>query len=446
MNILIVDDEKDQLELLKGFLEKQGFNVAAAENGAKGIELFKNNPVQLVILDHKMPDIQGDEVLKKMIEINPHSRFIMVTAYGAIDMAVNVMKLGACDFMEKPVDLSDLLSRIKKIEDDVYIEEDVRYVSGTMEDLSLPLKMVVKSKLMKDVISIVKRVAESPWSVLIHGETGTGKELVAKLVHLLSPRKEEAFVEVNCASIPENLFESEIFGHEKGAFTGAVSQRRGKFELADKGTIFLDEVGELPISLQPKLLRAIQEKRINRVGSEKDIVTDVRVVAATNRDLKKMAERGEFREDLYYRLNVFEIEIPPLRNRKEEIPDFIEFFVKKYSGKDISFSSDAIDILIKYSYPGNVRELEHIIQRTITLSRGRIIRPDDLPHELSLFEATTKGTLNERIEALEKDAIFTALEKNDWVQTKAAESLGISERVLRYKMEKLGIKNIKNSN
>ncbi len=445
MNILIVDDERDQRELLKGFLEKQGFDVIAAENGVKGIELFKNNPVQLVILDHKMPDIQGDEVLKKMIEINPHARFIMVTAYGAIDMAVNVMKLGACDFMEKPVDLSDLLSRIKKIEDDVYIEEDVKYVSGTMEDLSLPVKMVVKSKLMKDVVSIVKRVAESPWSVLIHGETGTGKELVAKLVHLLSTRKEKPFIEVNCASIPENLFESEIFGHEKGAFTGAVSQRRGKFELADKGTIFLDEVGELPISLQPKLLRAIQEKRINSVGSEKDIVTDVRVVAATNRDLKKMSEQGEFREDLYYRLNVFEIEIPPLRNRKEEIPDFIEFFVKKYSGKDIAFSPDAIDILIKYPYPGNVRELEHIIQRSITLSRGRIIRPDDLPHELSIFEKT-KGTLNERIEALEKEAIRSALIKYDWVQTRAAESLGISERVLRYKMEKFGIKNIKNNN
>jgi len=240
--------------------------------------------------------------------------------------------------------------------------------------------------------------------------------------------------------VPENLFESELFGHEKGAFTGAVNTRKGRFELAHGGTLFLDEIGELPMSLQPKLLRALQEKQITRVGGEKQYTVDVRVVAATNRDLKQMAEDGGFREDLYYRLNVFEIELPPLRERKEDLPDLIAFFISRYQSRPMQFSPDAMSTLMKYAFPGNVRELEHVIQRTVTLARGQVIREQDLPPEIRFHRASEQGTLAERLEAVEQEMLLTALEKNEWVQTRAADALGISERVLRYKMKKLDIR------
>jgi two-component system response regulator AtoC len=283
-------------------------------------------------------------------------------------------------------------------------------------------------------------VAPTPWTVLIRGETGTGKELIARLIHLLSPVSDGPFVVVNCSAIPENLFESELFGHEKGAFTGASSSRRGRFEQARDGTLFLDEIGELPLSLQPKLLRALQEKRICRVGSEKDISADVRVVAATNRDLKTLVEEGLFREDLYYRLTVFDIELSPLRQRKEDIPSLVDFFLERYSLRPTRFDAEAMTTLVKYSFPGNVRELEHIIQRIVTLGRGNVIRDRDLPAEIRFHQATEQGSLSERLEAVEREMLFSALEKSAWVQTKAAESLGISERVLRYKMKKHNIR------
>jgi len=442
MNILIVDDEEMQRELLKGFLEHQGYNVFTAKDGEEALKIFSSEPIQLVLLDQKMPGLKGEEVLERMKKENPLVRAIMITAYGDVDTAVTVMKLGADDFIEKPVDLTNLLNKIETIEREIGVEEDAEHVSSTIEEEKgpLPIKIVAQSRAMKEVLSMARRVANSPWTVLIRGETGTGKELIARLIHLLSPRKDAPFIEVNCAAIPETLFESELFGHEKGAFTGATSMRKGRFELAHRGTLFLDEVGELPINLQPKLLRAIQEKRISRVGSERDIEIDVRLIAATNRDLKQMVENGQFREDLYYRLNVLEIEIPPLRQRKEDIPALVEFFLEKYKLGPVKFSPEAMDVIIKYPFPGNVRELEHIIQRTVTLARGSIIRPSDLPPELRRHQAETQGSLNERLEALEKEMIISALEKTNWVQTKAAEQLGISERVLRYKMNKHGIK------
>ncbi|MCP4214659.1 MAG: sigma-54-dependent Fis family transcriptional regulator, partial [bacterium] len=296
------------------------------------------------------------------------------------------------------------------------------------------------SRSMKEVLSLVRRVAPTPWSVLVRGETGTGKELIARLVHLLGPSCDGPFVEVNCGAVPENLFESELFGHEKGAFTGASSNRKGRFELAGGGTLFLDEIGELPLGLQPKLLRVLQEKRITRVGGEKEISVDTRVVAATNRDLRSLVEEGLFREDLYYRLNVFEIEIAPLRSRKEDIPVLTDFFIERYGIRPIRFDKDALSALIKYSFPGNVRELEHIIQRTVTLCRSSVVQYRDLPPEVRFYRATGQGTLSERLEAVEREMLVQALEKNDWVQTRAAESLGISERVLRYKMKKQNIK------
>ena len=292
---------------------------------------------------------------------------------------------------------------------------------------------------MQELLSLVYRVAPTEWAALIHGETGTGKELVARLIHLMGPRKDGPFIEVNCAAIPENLFESELFGHEKGAFTGAAAKRRGRFELAAGGTLFLDEVGELPLHLQAKLLRTLQEKKVTRVGSETDIDIDARVLTATNRNLKQMVTEGTFREDLFFRLNVLELVIPPLRERRDDIVELIDFFLAKYAVNDISFDNDAIAQLVKYQFPGNVRELEHLIQRLVTLVRGNRIIVSDLPPEIR--ENRSKGgLLSRRLAEVERDMLVAALDEHHWVQTKAAEALGISERVLRYKMNKAGIK------
>ncbi len=441
MKILVVDDEDIQCSLLKGFLEKQGYDVMAATSGEEALKLFSQEPFSLVLLDHKMPGLTGDEVLEKIKEIDPLIRSIMITAFGSVNTAVKVMKLGADDFLEKPVDLVSLLEKIRMIEESVIIEEEAAGVEKELDQADLPLKVIAESKAMKEVLSLVKRIAPTQWTVLIRGETGTGKELIARLIHLLSPRKDAPFIEVNCAAIPENLFESELFGHEKGAFTGADSTRRGKFELADKGTLFLDEVGELPLNLQAKLLRALQEQRVNRIGSEKDIGVDVRVLAATNRDLKKMVESGDFREDLFYRLNVLDIKIPPLKERKEDIVALADFFLERYGTGSVKFHPEAMTTLVKYSFPGNIRELEHMIQRLITLTRSKLIMPKDLPREVRFHKAAHQsGTLVDRLAAIEREMIITALEENGWVQVRAAKSLGISERVLRYKMKNLGIK------
>ena len=440
MRILLVDDEEMQCDLLKGFLEKQGYEVAAATNGREALRLFSEMPFQLILIDHRMPDLTGDEVLEKMKEINPLIRSIMITAFGSVDTAVRVMKLGADDFLEKPVDLSRLLEKIQMIEQALIVGEEAADVTETLEQSELPIKIIGDGTAMKEVLSLVRRIAPTHWTVLVRGETGTGKELIARLIHLLSPRSEKPFIEVNCAAIPENLFESELFGHEKGAFTGATSGRKGRFELARDGSLFLDEIGEMPLNLQAKILRSLQENRISRVGSEKEIPIDVRVVAATNRDLKNMVADGTFREDLFYRLNVFDIEIPPLRHRKEDIPDLTAYFLDRYSPRPVRFHADAMTTLVKYSFPGNVRELEHIIQRTVTLSRGTLIRDRDLPAEVRFHQVTEQGTLSERLEAVEREMLMSALEKNQHIQTKAAESLGISERVLRYKMKKYNIK------
>lgn len=439
MKILIVDDEDMQRDLLKGFLKKKGYEVSTAGSAREALLAFAEFPFQLVLLDHRMPDMTGDEVLARMKSVNPLIHAIMITAYGTVDTVVEVMKLGADDFLEKPVDLSQLLDKIQMIEQRVMVDEEASDVTEALIQSDLPLRIIGEGAAMKDVLSLTRRVAPTPWTVLIRGESGTGKELIARLIHLLSPFSDGPFAEVNCGAIPENLFESELFGHEKGAFTGAVSGRRGRFEVAQNGTLFLDEIGELPLTLQPKLLRALQEKRICRVGGEKEISVEVRVVAATNRDIKNLVEEGLFREDLYYRLNVFDIELPPLRQRKEDIPDLLAFFLEKYSPRPVTFEPDAMSTLIKYSFPGNVRELEHIIQRTVTLSRGKAVKSGDLPPEVRFYKATAQGNLSERLEAVEQEMILSALEKNGRIQTRAAEALGISERVLRYKMKKYNI-------
>lgn len=445
MKILVIDDEPLQCDLLKGFLEKNGFSVETAHTGAGALQRFKDAAYPLVLLDHRLPDMNGDEILERMKAVNPFVRSIMITAYSSVDTAVRVMKLGADDFLEKPVDLEKLLEKIRMIEQSIQVEQEASKVADAVSEGPLPVKIIAESPEMKNVLSLIRRVAATPFSVLIRGETGTGKELVARLIHLLSPRKNHPFVEVNCAAIPENLFESELFGHEKGSFTGAHAARRGRFELADAGTLFLDEIGELPHHLQAKMLRVLQENKIFRVGSEADIPVDVRVITATNRDLKGLAASGKFREDLFYRLKVFEIEIPTLRQRRHDIPALVESFMERYGFNNFQMDSGAMDALIKYAFPGNVRELEHIIQRTVTLARGSRITVRDLPEEVRYHDAAEAVGPANRLEAVEREMIMSALEKYDWNQSRAADSLGISERVLRYKMKKYRVISRKNS-
>ncbi|MBW2184077.1 MAG: sigma-54-dependent Fis family transcriptional regulator, partial [Deltaproteobacteria bacterium] len=351
MKILIVDDEAMQRNVLSGFLKNKGYNVLTAADGREALKIFEREAVHLVIMDYKMPGLTGDEVLEKMKAINPMIRSIMITAYGNVNTAVTLMKLGAEEFFEKPVDLPVLLEKIQQIEQQIAVNDDLTEVEEILEETPLPLKIIAGSPAMREVISLARRMAESSFSVLIQGETGTGKELIARLIHLiarlihlLSSRRDNPFLELNCAAIPENLFESELFGHEKGAFTGATNRRRGRFELAHGGTLFLDEIGEMPLSLQPKLLRVLQEKRISRVGSEADINVDVRLISATNRDLKKMCEEEKFREDLYFRIKVLEIEIPPLRNRREDIPTLVEFFMERYADRSVRLASETLDV------------------------------------------------------------------------------------------------------
>ena len=439
MKILIVDDEEMQRNMLKGFLEKQGFQTLTASGGKEALALFETHPVQLVLMDHRMEDMNGDEVLAKMKALSPLVKAIMITAYGNVETAVKVMKLGINDFLEKPIDLKKLLDKIQSMEQEISVETESDQVTESIEQQKLPLAIIGNSSQMQELLSMVYRIAPTDWSVLIRGETGTGKELIARLLHLMSDRKDAPFIEVNCAAIPENLFESELFGHEKGAFTGASTRRKGRFELADKGTLFLDEVGELPLQLQAKLLRTLQEKKITRVGAEIDIHVDIRVVVATNRDLKQMVTEGLFREDLYFRLNVLELMIPALRERREDIMELALHFFDKYNFTGMTFHSDAAAQLVKYDFPGNIRELEHMIQRMGTLVRGKVIQLQDLPPMIRERQTYT-GKLNERLAAVERQMLLTALEEHDWVQTRAAEALGISERVLRYKMDKAGIK------
>jgi two-component system NtrC family response regulator len=458
--ILLVDDEDSQRLPIKGFLEKKGYIVFDFPNVDKAIEYFKNNIIDLIITDLKMPGKTGKDLLKEVKQINPEIPVIISTAYGEVEDAVELMKYGATDFIQKPIELSDLLKMISNAEHQTAVIDDnkelIKNISEGKNSVSFSA-IVYSGKEMEEVLSIASRVASSKASVLIRGESGTGKELIARAIHDASQRQDNPFVVVNCAALPESLFESELFGHEKGAYTGASKMRIGKFEQADSGTLFIDEVGDIPAPVQVKILRALQFGEIERLGGEKTIKTNVRIVSATNRNLEEMIIDKEFREDLFYRLNVVTIDIPPLRNRKSDIKPLIEHFIEKYSDlneKVINgIEKEAMDMMIKYNYPGNIRELENIIQRAVVLSRRGMITTDELPEELkntftnsleyniSLNEKCYEiGDLNERVEKLEKEMITRALQTTNGNQVKAAELLNISERTIRYKITKYGIK------
>jgi DNA-binding NtrC family response regulator len=435
-SILVVDDEKNQREILQMILSSEGYDVTTASSGETALKFVRERRFDLVLTDLKMTGMSGLDLLRELVAFDKSIIVILLTAHGTIDSAFEAKELGAFAYLQKPYDREKLLETIDR----------------ALEKLSqLDTEIISASPEMDRVKKMILKVARSNSTVLIRGESGTGKELIARAIHQNSPRANKVFQAVNCAAINENLLESELFGHEKGSFTGAVSEKKGLFEVADGGTLFLDEIGELDVSLQAKLLRVLQEKTIRRVGGTKEIPIDVRVIAATNRDLLKMMQESRFREDLYYRLNVLSIEVPPLRERRSDIPLLIDYFIKKHTknspNKIKSISPEAKKILLEYSYPGNVRQLESAIERAVLLAEGGIIKAEDLPPEMQIPEMTASAGAVFRLppsginfEEVEKSLILQAMERTNYNITKAAKLLGLTFRTLQYRLEKFGIK------
>ncbi|MBI2469177.1 MAG: sigma-54-dependent Fis family transcriptional regulator [Candidatus Rokubacteria bacterium] len=443
--ILIADDEPAQLELVGGFLGKRGFEVSLAPGGREGLRRFGREPFDLVLTDQKMPDLSGLELLEAVRAQNPETPVIVMTAHGTIETAVAAIKAGATDYLTKPLNLDELLHRVQQVRERQHLVSENRELRQALRERHRVAGIIGESGRMQEVLSLVGRVASSDATVLIRGESGTGKELIAKAIHYASPRAAGPLVRVNCAALPENLLESELFGHEKGAFTGAVASRKGRFEVADGGSLFLDEIGDLPLHLQVKLLRVLQEREIERVGSSRPIPVDVRMLAATHRDLEALVRAGQFRDDLYYRINVVTVSLPPLRERREDIPLLVDHFLSTFAAKNgkaiRGLTREARDALLRYDYPGNVRELENLVERAVVLTRDDVIGLGDLP--LGLAEAAPETgdarSLPAAVEGLERRLIREALARAGGVQTAAAELLGISERVLRYKLRKYGL-------
>lgn len=450
--ILVVDDDQGIRDFLEIMLSREGYEVTCASDANKALNQCKKEKYDLILTDLKMPKIDGIEFLKEVKDICQETMVILMTAYASPETAVSAMKEGAYDYVEKGFDLEDIKSIISSALDKKGVKRDDALFIKKVEDAVSFGNMIGKSKGMLKVYSVIKKVSETPTNVLILGESGTGKELVAKAVHEHSPRKNMPFVVINCGGVPESLLESELFGHTKGAFTGAYVDKPGLFEIARGGTIFLDEIGDLPSLLQVKLLRVVQEKTFRRVGGAEDKKVDIRIISATNKNLEEKVNDGSFREDLYFRLNVIAIHIPPLRERTEDIPVLTNYFIEKYSkafGKEIKrISSYALELLMTYPFPGNVRELENIIERSVALETSNIVLPENLilagnVQELNRFsdgEIPKDGVdLNEELAKYEKHLIEKALKKAKGSKTRAAEILQVSFDSLRYRIEKLGI-------
>lgn len=452
--ILVVEDKESMVAMLTETLEAEGFRVRAAKDADRGIEYLRDGKVDLVLTDLKLPGKSGIDVLRASKEENHLIPVIVMTAYGSVESAVAAMKEGAYDFITKPFDTDHLIILIKRaLENQRLITENILLKEEIFSKCGLP-KIIGKSTKIAEVAQLVQKVAAAKTTVLITGESGTGKELFARAIHSLSDRQHYPFVPINCAAIPRELLESELFGYEKGAFTGADARKLGKFELADQGTIFLDEIGDMDLSIQAKLLRAIEEGEIERVGSVRTIKLDVRIVAASNKDLRTAVEEKKFREDLFYRLNVFPITVPPLRERREDIPLLAEYFIRKYCDEmkkpQKSLSREALDLLIQYRWKGNVRELENTVERAVILCDGDVITEDHfalgaecvsgidaVPRPVdSTLEAVTK----EAVRAAETKRIMSALRETRGNKSRAAEILRVSYKTLLTKMKEYGIK------
>ncbi len=448
--ILVIDDERHLREMLTILLRREGYQVEQADDGERGLELARQGGVDLIISDIRMPKMTGIELLRSLRKEDNDIGVIMITAFSSTEEAVEAMKLGAYDYITKPFKNDEIRLVIKNALERKQLKQENRYLRQQLGEHTGFKRLIGNSPPMQKLIALLERIAPSQVNVLITGESGTGKELVARALHLNSERKAYQFVPINCGAIPENLLESELFGHEKGAFTGADRRKEGLFETADNGTLFLDEIGELPMSMQVKLLRVLQEREFRRVGGTENLPLNIRLIAATNQDLEQMVEDGAFREDLFYRLNVVSVELPPLRTRTEDIPQLVETFYRQHTGRsDYRIHSTALKLLLNYHWPGNVRELENLVERCIVLGDGDELVVDCLPPAIRQKNATTCSVLPDEfpqdfalepwLEDIERAVLLKALDRSGGVRKRAAELLGISFRSIRYRLDKLGI-------
>lgn len=445
-SILIVDDEKNTRDGLAKFLKTKDYECLVAENGKKALELLDNQLVDLMITDLRMPSLGGMDLIREAKKRYEDLQIIVLTAYGSVESAVEAVKNGANDFLEKPINLDKLDLTIKNVLSFKDLREENIQLKHQLDKHYGLSNIIGNSSAMKKVFEIITQVAPTRATVLIQGESGTGKELVAKAIHQMSNRKNQKLVTVHCASLSETLLESELFGHEKGAFTGATEQRIGRFEQADKGTFFLDEISEISPAVQVKLLRVIQEQSFERVGGNKNLKVDIRLIAATNKDLETEVNKGNFREDLFYRLSVVTINLPPLREREEDIPLLLNFYLREFAEENnkwpMEFQLDALKLLQNYNWPGNIRELRNLIENIVVLAKTNLISVDTLPEKIVNFQKNMeilepKPGIN--IKENEKKLIIKALKQSDGNRTKAAESLGLSRRTLYRKLTQYGI-------
>ena len=449
--ILIVDDEKNYLVILEALLAPEGYEIITEDNSINALRLIREADLDLVITDMKMPGMDGMVLLDEVKKIDSELPVIIMTAYGTIEMAVEAMRKRAYDYITKPFRNEELKLTIKKALENYRLIKENRLLREALSDRYKYGNIIGKSKPMLEIFEMIGKVAQPRTSVMITGPSGTGKELIAKAIHYNSSRKNRPFISINCGALTETLLESELFGHEKGAFTGAVTMKKGRFELADGGTLFLDEVGDMPPPLQVKLLRVLQEMEFERVGGTKTIKVDVRILAASNRKLKEDVEKGIFREDLFYRLNVVQIEVPTLKDRAEDIPLLVAHFIEKFQPaekKNIELTPEAWKALYSHNWPGNIRELENTIERALVMSSDETITLGDLPdyfvkkkeEKIDFDKIVPRDlTLDEALEQIEGKLIVRALKSTNNVQSKAAEMLGISRRVMHYKMKKYGM-------
>jgi two-component system NtrC family response regulator len=450
--ILVVDDEKNYLLVMETLLTGAGYEVLTVDSGEEALEQTRRNDLDLIITDMKMPRMSGIELMEQLKQVYAELPVIMMTAYGTVEKAVEAMKKGAFDYILKPFKNEELLLTIRKALELRHLLTENRRLKLDLEQRYRFENIVGNSKVMQSIFAMVEKVAQTRATVLLAGESGTGKELIARAVHHRSPRNNGPFISVNCGALTETLLESELFGHEKGAFTHALAMRKGRFELAEAGTLFLDEVAEMSPALQVKLLRVLQEMEFERVGGSKTILVDVRVVAASNRDLKTEVEAGNFREDLFYRLNVVHMEMPPLRQRTEDIPLLVAHFMHKYAGENnregVRLEPEVMKILLRYPWPGNVRELENVIERAVILCSNNTITAADLPPNVAEAPemefnidslVPSHIPLPEALERIEEMMIRRALNQSGYVQVRAAEFLGITKSLLQYKLKKYQI-------
>lgn len=449
-SLLIIDDEPKMSGVLARMLSKDGYDVEWTDSPTVGLEKLGQKFFDIILCDLKMPELSGIDVLERAKRVSPSTDFVIMTAYATAQTAVESMKKGAFDYLIKPFPLDELKLLIKRIEETRNLKEENQRLREVIGQKFSFENIIAASKQMQDVLARARKVAASSASVLLRGESGTGKEVLAKAIHTMSPRANAPLVVVNCGAIPENLLESEFFGHIKGSFTGAIENRKGMFETADTGSIFLDEIGEVPLHLQVKLLRVLQEGEFQRVGESTPHKVDVRIIAATNRNLEQDVASGTFRQDLYYRLNVIPIQLPALRERQDDIVPLVEYFLRRFAppGSRKMLSPDALSLLRRYEYPGNIRELENAIEHAVVLSEGDMIHVADLPLQIQNFEwARGSGVTNASVEHMhlddiEKRCILSALEKTRYNHTRAAAHLGITRRTLGYRIQKYDLESV----